>query len=114
MTNMTVKQGKVRNHFMFGCSYTCTMGCMKDFERFYKKAAKVDRTNFKIEIGDDRFLFFSNINDSPEKLCGLTCVDFNTCANYQLSDEVLAYVLAHQIKEAPAGDPSDDSQSRLH
>jgi hypothetical protein len=99
-----IKKDKFKNHFMFCCSHTCMIGAMGQFEKFYKKLAKVDRTAHTIEVGEDRFMFFVNINDHPEMIHGLTCVGFESCGNYDLSDEVIGYATSHLIKEAPVVD----------
>lgn len=104
MTIEEVKGIAFKNHFMFCCSHTCMIGAMGQFEKFYKKLAKVDRTAHTIEVGEDRFMFFVNINDHPEMIHGLTCVGFESCGNYDLSDEIIGYTKAHLIKEAPVVD----------
>jgi hypothetical protein len=104
MTTEEVKGIAFKNHFMFCCSHTCMIGAMGQFEKFYKKLAKVDRTAHTIEVGEDRFMFFVNINDHPEMIHGLTCVGFESCGNYDLSDEIIRYAKAHLIKEAPVVD----------
>jgi hypothetical protein len=104
MTTEEVKGIAFKNHFMFYCSHTCMIGAMGQFEKFYKKLAKVDRTAHTIEVGEDRFMFFVNINDHPEMIHGLTCVGFESCGNYDLSDEIIRYAKAHLVKEAPVVD----------
>ena len=104
---MTTEEGKgiaFKNHFMFCCSHTCMIGVMGQFEKFYKKLAKVDRTAHTIEVGEDRFMFFVNINDHPEMIHGLTCVGFESCGNYDLSDEIIGYATSHLVKESPVVD----------
>lgn len=104
------KKDKFKNHFIFCCSHTCMVRCMKQYERFYKEMAKVDKINRIIEVGEDRFMFFADINNTPQQIHGLNCVGFESCGHYNLSDEVLEYALAHVVDESPAG----NSRAGLH
>lgn len=99
------KKDKFNNHFIFCCSHTCMVGCMKQYERFYKEVAKVDKIKNIIEVGEDRFMFFPDINSFPQRIHGLNCVSFEACSSYELSDEVIEYASAHLVDEAPTGEP---------
>ena len=42
---------------------------------------------------------FTNINDFPEKIHGLSFVGFEVCSSYDLSDKVLVYIKAHLVEK---------------
>ena len=48
-----------------------------------------------VTIGDDRYRFFININEYPEKLAGLLFEDYISCLEYELSNDIRSYLTAH-------------------
>lgn len=89
----------MNNHLIFCCSHPCLLSYMKGVKKVLGEKAAVNSTSHEIISGDNRFLFFTNINDFPEKIHGLSFVGFEVCSSYDLSDKVLAYIVSHITRE---------------
>lgn len=48
---------------------------------------KFERRGEDIIFADDRYLFFTNINDHLERLRGITARDYRVCDHYALSSK---------------------------
>ena len=88
----------MNNHLIFCCSHPCLLSYMKRIKKVLGEKAVVNHSSHEITVGNNRFLFFTNINDFPEKIYGLTFVGFEVCSSYDLSDKVLAYLAGNIIK----------------
>jgi hypothetical protein len=56
---------------------------------------KVNMTEKVITDGDDQYMFYSQINDQPERIYGLLLSDYQTCGNYKLDRRVKGMLDTH-------------------
>lgn len=80
---------KMKNHLIFCCNETCEKFMFNRFmDSLRHRCAVANSKQHFITHGMDRFMFFSQINNNPDRLRGLDIYDYEVCGEYDISDEV--------------------------
>lgn len=87
----------MNNHFIFCCNIFCAEHEIDKFLESLGDTAIRDR--YDIYDSDDKYLFYVDINQCPERLRGLTVYDYKTCRNYTLSNECLEILNRNTTKK---------------
>jgi hypothetical protein len=58
----------------------------------------ITRNRYDIIVGDDRYLFYININSTPQRIFGFKLSSYRTCGHYFLSPEVWGYCESHLVE----------------
>lgn len=75
----------MKNHLVFCCNYNCLVYWRDYIIATAGHFPKFERRGEDIIFADDRYLFFTNINDHLERLMGITARDYRVCDRYALS-----------------------------